>query len=190
MEGIPHPRSAPHHSGLFPLAQHLRVAWAVSHWAAGGHTGGVWPCFCPGVPWAFSFLPSWLGPKQWPPSQAQASPGSTPWEASHHSETGAPQIGYGHGFCFLPRIPYSVQLGSSEDRVKGTTQAHLSLPIPFLPLAGSGTEGARLVFLHGWQQGAQGRWLSLPDGSQPSPPPAHTHTPLHLTQTQTSGTSQ
>lgn len=37
----------------------LRIAWAGSHWAAGGPAGGKWPCVPPGVPGAFSFLPGW-----------------------------------------------------------------------------------------------------------------------------------
>lgn len=28
----------------FPLAQHLRIAWAVSHWTTDSNTGGLWPC--------------------------------------------------------------------------------------------------------------------------------------------------
>lgn len=80
----------------------------------------------------------------------------------------------------LPRIPRSVQLGSSEDRVKGIIKAHLSLPIPSSSLLWQvqGTEGASLVFLLGGEGCARetalsARWLSAPAPTNTRP---YTHT--------------
>lgn len=86
----------------FLLAQHLRVAWAVSHWAAGGHTGGRVAILreCPGL-----FLPSRCGSQQLPPSQAQASPGPTPWEAVATLRQGHPKQGMGVASVFFPEFP-------------------------------------------------------------------------------------
>lgn len=75
----------------FPLAQHLRVAWAVSHWAAGGHTGGVSVAMPLSQSALGLFLPSWLGPKHQPPSQAQATLGPAPWEAVTTLRRGHPK---------------------------------------------------------------------------------------------------